>query len=108
MTAGCSLFQKPDPVIVTKTVTLPILQPTLPRKINLYEPTFYVVSEKNLDKFLKEMERKSDNMVFFAMTVADYELMAFNMQEIKRYVQQTGDVILYYHNAVEKNNEESK
>lgn len=106
---GCSLFKPaPEIVTVTKVVTKPIIQPSLPRKIQLYEPQFYVVSEKNLNEFLDEMARKSDSVVFIAMTVADYELMAFNMQEIKRYVQQTGDVVIYYYNAVEKNNELSQ
>jgi hypothetical protein len=34
--------------------------------------------------------------VFVAMTVADYELMAYNTQEIKRYISQLGEVIVYY------------
>ncbi len=32
----------------------------------------------------------------FAMTVEDYELMAYNTQEIKRYINQLGEVIVYY------------
>jgi hypothetical protein len=37
--------------------------------------------------------------VFVAMSVADYELMAYNTQEIKRYINQLGEVIVYYRNV---------
>ena len=30
------------------------------------------------------------------MSVADYELMAYNMQEIKRYVNEMKEVVIYY------------
>ena len=100
---GCS-WLRPDPVIVTKTIKVPIAQPVLPREIELYEPQFFVVSEKNLDEFLDKMEKESDTIVFVAMSVADYELMAYNMQEIKRYVQQMQTVVVYYRNAVNDNN----
>ena len=33
------------------------------------------------------------------MTVEDYELMAYNTQEIKRYMSQLGEVIVYYRNV---------
>ena len=30
------------------------------------------------------------------MSVADYELMSYNTQELKRYLSQLGEVIIYY------------
>jgi hypothetical protein len=30
------------------------------------------------------------------MSVPDYELMAYNMQEIKRYIKEMKEVIIYY------------
>ena len=30
------------------------------------------------------------------MSVADYELMAYNMQEIKRYIKEMKEVVVYY------------
>ena len=37
--------------------------------------------------------------MFVAMTVDDYELMSYNTQEIKRYINQLGEVIIYYRNV---------
>jgi hypothetical protein len=30
------------------------------------------------------------------MTIPDYELMAYNMQELKRYITELKDVVVYY------------
>jgi len=91
-------------VIQTKVVRVPITQPILPREIELRDPQFYVVSAKNLDEFIARVEKESGQVVFIAMSVADYELMSYNMQEIKRYVQQMQDVVVYYRRVVEDNN----
>ena len=45
--------------------------------------------------------------MFFAMSVPDYELMAYNMQEIKRYVKEMQQVVVYYRKVTtEENNEQ--
>lgn len=108
--SGCSLLQQaPREVeIITKPVKLNIVQPTMPRPLDLKEPKWYVVSDRKipkedrtyLDKFIEEIKKKhGGDVVFVAMTVADYELMAYNTQEIKRYVSQLGEVIVYYRNV---------
>lgn len=73
-----------------------IIQPILPRAIDLKDPHWYVVSEKNIDEFLERLKKEEGQVVFLAMSVADYELMAYNMQEIKRYVREMQEVIVYY------------
>lgn len=97
VTSGCALLSpKPIPVeIKTVPVRVPITQPTLPRKIDMKEPYWFVVSEKNLDEFLAK-NKKESNGVFFAMSAGDYELMAYNLQEIKRYVKELKAVVIYY------------
>jgi hypothetical protein len=49
-----------------------------------------------LDRFLEDIVEESGALVFTAMSIADYELMAFNLQEIRRYVQEMNEVIVYY------------
>ncbi len=82
--------------IVTKPVERKIVQPILPRAIDLKDPYWYVVSEKNLEEFLARIEKEEGRVVFLAMSVPDYELMAYNMQEIKRYINEMKEVIIYY------------
>jgi hypothetical protein len=127
--SGCSLLGPKEVEIITKPVKIDIVQPVLPRSINLKEPKWYVVSDaKVIENCLKNEEGKSDcklgredkypegythmdkfldamrkqhggDVVFVAMTVEDYELMAYNTQEIKRYISQLGEVIVYYRNV---------
>ena len=82
------------------------MQPVLPRAIDLKEPYWYVVSEKNLEEFLSRVEKEEGSVVFFAMSVPDYELMAYNMQEIKRYITELKDVVVYYRKVTTKKEEE--
>jgi hypothetical protein len=41
-------------------------------------------------------DQNGGDIVFVATTVGDYEVMSANMQEIKRYIKQMGEVIVYY------------
>ena len=89
---------KPEPreiEIKTVEVRTPIQQPVMPRPIDMKEPKWYVVSPKNMDEFLERIQKQSGG-VFFAMTPVGYELMAYNLQEIKRFVKETKEVIVYY------------
>ena len=50
-----------------------------------------------LDRFLDEMkEQNNGEVVFVATTVGDYKVMAEDMQELKRYIKQLGEVVIYY------------
>jgi hypothetical protein len=51
--------------------------------------------------------RKQNNgdVVFVATSVGDYEVMAEDMQEIKRYIKQMGEVIVYYREVTLPNGE---
>ncbi len=107
---GCAFLNPPPREVEIKTVEvqIPIQHPVLPRPIDMKEPKWYVVSNKNLDQFLERIEKESGSMVFVAMSVPDYELMAYNLQEIKRFVKQTKEVIVYYKNVTDPDNDEKK
>ena len=97
MVCSCSLIPSRQQVdIITKPIERTIVQPVMPREIDLKEPYWYVVSGKNLDEFLARVEKEEGQGVFFAMSVPDYELMAYNMQELKRYINELQEVIVYY------------
>lgn len=95
--SSCSLIKpKPIPVeIKTVEVKIPIEHPLPPRPIRLGDPNFYVVSPANREEFDERIEKESQS-TFFALSVADYELMAANMQEIKRYINQLKEIIIFY------------
>ena len=152
LTSGCSLMGTKQLEVVSKPVQIDIMQPALPRPLELTAPNWYVVSEavitnpckkslsfdpkrfndegveilkrpKNcelserdnpdwpvgytyLDRFLDEMKKQNNgDVVFVATSVGDYEVMAEDMQEIKRYIKQMGEVIVYYREVTLPNGE---
>lgn len=95
---------QPIPVeIRTVEVQIPITHPTMPRAISLKDPQWYVVSDKNIDTFLEDIKKQNNGgIVFIAMSVGDYELMAYNMQELRRYINQLKEVVIYYRTMTDK------
>lgn len=71
-----------------------------PKPINLTDTRLYVVNEDNLEEFLKEFEDVNGNVAFVAFSVKDYENLALNIAELRRYIKQQGEIILYYEEAV--------
>ncbi len=102
MVCSCSLIPKKVD-IVTKPLERNIVQPIMPRGIDLKEPYWYVVSAKNIDEFLERIEKDQGQVVFLAMSVPDYELMAYNMQELKRYINELKEVVVYYRKVTTNN-----
>ena len=97
MVSSCSLVPtKKEVEVTTKAIDRTIIQPVMPREIDLKDPYWYVVSDKNIDEFLARVEKDQGQVVFFAMSVPDYELMAYNMQELKRYINELKEVVVYY------------
>ena len=73
-----------------------IVQPVMPREIDLKEPQWIVVTPDNKEEQLARIEEQEGELVFLAMTIPDYEVMAYNMQELKRYITELKDVVVYY------------
>ena len=68
----------------------------MPREIDLKEPMWIVVTPDNWEEQLKRIEEQEGELLFLAMSIPDYEVMAYNMQELKRYITQLKDVVVYY------------
>ena len=107
---GCSMLQQPpasppEPIIrtVTEFKTLEIYQPPLPKEISLQDVEFFVVTEKNFEEQVEKLEKLQDGTyVLFGLTPQAYENMAYNLQEIRRYIRQQKEIILYYRKATQE------
>ena len=94
---GCASTPVKEVVIKTKPIEIEIAQPDRPREVKLERPEWFVVNSSNLQEFLERVrEIQSDEPVFFAFTPQDYEKMSYNLQEIRRYVLQQNEIIVYY------------
>jgi hypothetical protein len=81
---------------MAKPIERTIIQPIMPREIDLKEPMWFAVTEANLDKFVADIKEEHGDIVFLAMSIPDYEIMAYNMQELKRYITELKEVVVYY------------
>ena len=96
MTCSCSLIPTKQIEVTAKPLDRKIVQPVMPREIDLQEPMWIVVTPENWEEQLAKIEKQEGELVFLAMTIPDYEVMAYNMQEIKRYISELKDVVVYY------------
>ena len=106
MACSCSLIPSKQQVeVISKPIEKTIVQPIMPREIDLKDPYWYVVSDKNIEEFLTQIEKDQGQVVFVAMSVPDYELMAYNMQELKRYINELKEVVVYYRKVTVSKND---
>jgi len=62
---------------------------------------WHVVTEANFDEFIEKFKKENGNAwVFYALSVRSYESMALNLAELKRYIEQQKQIIVYYEEAV--------
>ena len=61
---------------------------------------FYVVTEENFEEFKEKFVKENGDLVGYVLSVRDYETLALNMAEIKRYILQQKQIIIYYEKAV--------
>ena len=73
-----------------------IVQPVMPREIDLSAPQWIVVTPDNWEDQLEKIRVQEGELVFLAMTVPDYEVMSLNMKELQRYITELKDVVVYY------------
>jgi len=106
---ACSLL-KPEEVVVTQVEYVDRVIPVQPRPkpVSLYDIEFYAVTDENLEEFLERFEKENGDVVFFAISVPDYENIALNMGELRRFIQSQSAVILYYEENANPNKEESE
>ena len=88
--------------IEVKTVQVDRVIPTQnrPRSLDLHNITWFVVTDQNFEQFKKRYIKQSGSFLFYAISVRDYETLAINMADIKRYIEQQKQIIIYYEKAV--------
>ena len=98
---GCSSL-RPEPQIVTVTNTVKTVIPTVnrPKQVQLNDIKIYVVSAENYEEFRKNFEAKNGADAYIAISVKDYENLSLNFAELRRYIEQQKEIIVYYENAV--------
>ena len=103
--SGCDTVKRLD--VFSKPVETKIIAPSDPKPLLLDNLHFDVVNKDNLEEYLAETQKQqnTEEYVFYAITPKTYELLALNMQEIKRYITELKDVVVYYRKVTTKKGE---
>ena len=102
LSSGCSIVPREKEVIVqTVEVEKRIPLQTNPKQLQFNDVYWHVVTEANFDEFIEKFKKENGNAwVFYAISVRSYESMALNMAELKRFIDQQKQIIIYYEKAV--------
>ena len=103
--SSCSWKPEKEVVVQTKIVK-PIIEITeRPKGVKMLPVKFYVVTEKNYEEFKQRFKKENGEFVFYAMSVPSYENLALDMAELRRYIEQQKEIIIYYEKAVKDDKE---
>ena len=106
--SSCGYIRKPEKEIIVKTIEVQKIVPIQPqpKPVDMIDVKFYVVTEENYAEFKEKFMKTNNDYVFYAVSVHDYENLAFNMAELYRYIRQQKEIIIYYEKAVKVKPEE--
>lgn len=71
-----------------------------PKPVQLSDTRVFVVTKDNYEEFVKEFKELYGEVAFVALSMRDYENLALNIADLKRYLEQQNEIILYYEKAV--------
>ena len=104
--SSCS--SKPEKEIVTVET---IVKPTIaiaqrPRPVEFDELKVKVITEANVQEVIQEMKTNQGQFLVYALDPVTFKNLAIGIEEIKRYIEQQNDIIIYYEKAVTDEPEE--
>ena len=99
ISSGCSLIP-PQVEVQTKFVEKQIPVQGHPKGVTMYPIQFYAVTAENYEEFKVKFKKENADLVFFALSVPDYENLSLNMGELKRYIEQQKTIIIYYEQSI--------
>jgi len=85
-------------------VTIPTV--ARPKPVQLSDVRVYVVNKEIYEEFVKEFTEENGELAFVALSMKDYENLALNISELRRYINQQKNIIIYYEDAVTDKEEE--
>ena len=107
--SGCSSWPKLTQIEVqTVEVERNIPKQNRPQPITMNTTMkWWVVTEENFKEFKEKFQKENgDPLVAYVLSVRDYETLALNMAEIKRYIEQQKEIIIYYEEAIKPREKE--
>ena len=98
---GC-VGRPPEPEIKTvvkvEKTTVPVV--SRPKPLQLVDTRVRVVTSDTLEQFLADYKQQYGELAFVVLSMKDYENLALNIADLRRYINQQTEIIVYYEEAV--------
>ncbi len=79
-----------------------------PKPLQLSDTRVFVVTEDNFEEFVAEFTELYGDVAFVALSMKDYENLALNIADLRRYINQQTKIIVYYEKAVTEESKETE
>ena len=99
-TSVSSLLPEPQVVVQTEYIERNIPVQQRPAPVDMPNVDWYVVNTDNLDEFISRIQSDVGEVVFVAITPKGYENLALGIAELRRYILQQQEIIVYYEQQV--------
>ena len=81
--------------------TVPVV--SRPKPLQLVDTRVRVVTSDTLEEFINEYKEQYGEVAFVVLSMKDYENLALNIADLRRYINQQTEIIVYYEEAVTEN-----
>ena len=98
--SSCSWEPEKEVVTVEKVIAPTIAIVQKPKPIKMLDANIIVITEKNLPEVIKKVKAGMGEFVIYGLDPASFKNLALNFEQIKRYIEQQNQIILYYEKAV--------
>ena len=71
-----------------------------PKAVKMLDAKIIVITEKNLPEVIKKVKAGMGEFVIYGLDPISFKNLALNLEQIKRYIEQQNQIILYYEKAV--------
>ena len=102
LVSSCSNFRAEKEIVTVEKIIKPtIALATNPNPVIMKNSDVIVITENNLDEVIQKVKAlQGGQFVVYGLDLKSFENLAINMEQIKRYIEQQNEVILYYEKAV--------
>ena len=105
--SACSRLPEKEVVTVPTILETPNIDaPTIrivrrPQPVELKNADIIVVTEANLQEVIDRVKNTQGEFVLYAMTASSFEALALNFEQIKRFIEEQEQIVLYYEKSVQ-------
>ena len=95
--SSCSTFKSEKQVeVITQEIEKPKLNLDVVEPLDLKPIKWIVITRENVAQVFNEIEQEGKSVALFALDTDTYEILAINMEDIKRYILTQNKILVKY------------